>query len=168
MTTVKSRKHKDNDELICCLYGDEGSDVLTLHRLIWQSMESVWSKNTPSFRTFWEKNVSQPEITVELTRTFLSMEFVPMGIISALLYPQWGAEDAEIKVPSVENKELKGSPFKVWSRSVYSYTCCAYCQGFLPCFFLHVRSIHLHFSNPLPIFPVLAVAYKMFLCRPAE
>ena len=26
--------------------------------------------------------------------------------------PQWGAVDAEIKVPSVENTELKGSPFK--------------------------------------------------------
>ena len=26
--------------------------------------------------------------------------------------PQWGAEDAEIKVPSVENTELKGSPFE--------------------------------------------------------
>ena len=25
--------------------------------------------------------------------------------------PQWGAVDAEIKVPSVENTELKGSPF---------------------------------------------------------
>ena len=33
--------------------------------------------------------------------------------------PQLGAADAEIKVPSVENTELKGSPFKAWSRSVY-------------------------------------------------
>ena len=32
--------------------------------------------------------------------------------------PQWGAVDAEIKVPSDENTELKGSPFKAWSRSV--------------------------------------------------
>ena len=31
-------------------------------------------------------------------------------------FPQWGAADAEIKVPSVENAELKGSPFKAWSR----------------------------------------------------
>ena len=35
--------------------------------------------------------------------------------------PQWGAADAEIKVPSVEKTELKGSPFKTWSRSVYSH-----------------------------------------------
>ena len=34
---------------------------------------------------------------------------------------QWGAADAEIKVPSVENTELSGSPFKAWSRSVYGY-----------------------------------------------
>ena len=30
---------------------------------------------------------------------------------------QWGAADAEIKVPSDENTELKGSPVKVCSRS---------------------------------------------------
>ena len=36
---------------------------------------------------------------------------------------QWGAADAEIKVPSVENTELKRSPFKAWSRSVYSHIC---------------------------------------------
>ena len=60
-------------------------------------------------------------------------------------YPQWGAADAEIKVPSGENTELKRSPFKAWSRSVYSHTCYAYCQGFLPCLFLPFRSIHLHF-----------------------
>ena len=43
--------------------------------------------------------------------------------------PQWGAADAEIKVPSGEYTELKRSPFKAWSRSVYSHTCYAYCQG---------------------------------------
>ena len=32
--------------------------------------------------------------------------------------PQWGAADAEIKVPSGESTELKRSPFKAWSRSV--------------------------------------------------
>ena len=35
--------------------------------------------------------------------------------------PKWGAADAEIKVPSGENTELKRSPCKAWSRSVYSY-----------------------------------------------
>ena len=50
--------------------------------------------------------------------------------------PQWGAADTEIKVPSGENTELKCSPFKAWSKSVYSHTCYAYCQGFLSCLFL--------------------------------
>ena len=66
--------------------------------------------------------------------------------------PQWGAADAEIKVPSDENTELKGSPFKAWSRSVYSHTCYAYCQGFLPRLFLPFRSIHLHFFQNLSRF----------------
>ena len=39
----------------------------------------------------------------------------------------------KLKVPSDENTELKRSPFKAWSRSVYSHICCAYCEGFLPC-----------------------------------
>ena len=83
--------------------------------------------------------------------------------------PQWGAADAEIKVPSGENTELKRSPFKAWSRSVYSHTCYAYCQGFLPCLFLPFQSIHLHFFQNLSrFFPVLAVANTWFLCRPAE
>ena len=46
---------------------------------------------------------------------------------------QWGAADAEIKVPSVENTELKGSPFKAWSRSVQATAitiCYAFCQEF--------------------------------------
>ena len=83
--------------------------------------------------------------------------------------PQWGAADAEIKVPSGENTELKRSPCKALSRSVYSHTCYAYCQGFLPCLFftLPVHSPAL-FPKPLPTFPVLAVANTLFLCRPAE
>ena len=64
----------------------------------------------------------------------------------------WGAADAEIKVPSGENTELKRSPFKARSKSVSSHTCYAYCQGFLSCLFLHFRSIHLHFSKTSPDF----------------
>ena len=83
--------------------------------------------------------------------------------------PQWGAADAEIKVPSGENTELKRSPFKAWSTSVYSHTCYAYCQGFHSCLNLHFRSIQLHFFQNLSrFFPVLAVANTWFLCRPAE
>ena len=83
--------------------------------------------------------------------------------------PHWGAADAEIKVSSGEDTELKRSPFKAWSRSVYSHTCYAFCQGFLSCLFLHFGSIHLHFfKNFSRFFPVLAVANTWFLCRPTE
>ena len=58
----------------------------------------------------------------------------------------------KLKVPSGENKELKCSPFKTWSRSVYNHTCYAYCQGFLPCLFLPFRSIQLHFFQNLSRF----------------
>ena len=40
-----------------------------------------------------------------------------------MMAPQWGAADAEIKVPSDENTELKGSPFHLWGKSVYSHAC---------------------------------------------
>ena len=66
--------------------------------------------------------------------------------------PQWGAADTEIEVPSGENTELKCSPFKTCSRSVYSHTCYTYCQGFLPCIFLPFRSICLHFFKKLSRF----------------
>ena len=46
---------------------------------------------------------------------------------------QRGAADKEIKVPSVENTELKGSPFEAWRRSVCCHASYTYCQGFLPC-----------------------------------
>ena len=58
----------------------------------------------------------------------------------------------KLKVPSGENKELKCSPFKTWSRSVYNHTCYAYCQRFLPCLFLPFRSIQLHFFQNLSRF----------------
>ena len=83
-------------------------------------------------------------------------------------HPQWGAVDAEIKVPSDENTELKGSPFKAWSRSVHSHTCYAYCQRVLLWLFLHFQSIHLHFFQNFSQFFLLALANTWFLCRPAE
>ena len=65
--------------------------------------------------------------------------------------PQWGAADAEIKVPSGENTELTHSPFKALSRSVYSHTYYAYCQGFL-LYFYPFPSIHLHLFQNLSRF----------------
>ena len=85
--------------------------------------------------------------TVFFHPLFLSILWCSMHTL--IITPQRGAADAEIKVPSGENTELKPSPFKAWSRSVHSYTCYAYCQGFLPCLSLPFWSIHLHFFKNL-------------------
>ena len=54
----------------------------------------------------------------------LNLNFATMQLTSRHPpFPQWGAVDAEIKVPSGENAELKHSPFKAWSWSVYSHAC---------------------------------------------
>ena len=120
-------------------------------------------------------NVFRSFKTKYVTTVYSPILFLFIYIYIYILYylsvppPQWGAADAEIKVPFGENTELERSPRKAWSRSVFSHTCYAYCQGFLACLFLHFRSIHLHFSQNLPrFFPVLAVANTWFLCRPTE
>ena len=74
---------------------------------------------------------------------------------------QWGAAATEIKVPSGENTELKRSPFKTWSRAKYSHTWYTFCQGFRPCLFLPIWSIHLHFFQNLSQF-------FLWLCRATE
>ena len=67
---------------------------------------------------------------------------------------QRGTADAEIEDSSVEIPELKGSPFEARSRSVYSHACYAYCQGFLPCYFIF-RSSQPHLCwlwlTPVPV-----------------
>ena len=47
--------------------------------------------------------------------------------------PSVGSCGRRIKVPSDENTELTGSPFKAWSRSVRCHACYAHCQGFRLC-----------------------------------
>ena len=81
----------------------------------------------------------------------LSHSFVHFSIHLPTI-PQWGAADAEIKVPSGENTELTGSPFKAWSRSVYSHTCYAYCQGFFLAYFYTSGPFTCILSKPLPSF----------------
>ena len=71
------------------------------------------------------------------------------------MVPPWGAADAEIKVQSVENTELKGSPFKTWSRSVYSHTCYTY---FLAYVYLSSPFTCILFKTSANFFHVLAVA----------
>ena len=84
-------------------------------------------------------------------RDFFLAYFYPSSPFTCI----FSAADAEIKVPSGENTELKRSPFKAWSRLAYSHTCYAYCQGFLPCLLLPFRSMHLHFFQNLS---------RLFLC----
>ena len=91
-----------------------------------------------------------PAQTRTIQHLNLSLSLSPLSL--SLSSPQREAADGEIKVPSGENTERKRSPFKVWSRSVYSLTCCAYCQRFPRCSFLSFRSIHLHFFQNLSRF----------------
>ena len=80
---------------------------------------------------------------------------------------QWGAADAEIKVPSVENTELKCSHCKAWSRSVYSHTCYTYCRGFPPANFYPSGPFNcIFFQNLSQVFPVLAMANTSFCVGP--
>ena len=74
------------------------------------------------------------------------------------VFLQWRASDTDIIVSFGENTELKHSPFRAWSRSVYSHTCCAYCQGFLPYFYRSCLSTCIFFQNLSRFFPALAVA----------
>ena len=76
--------------------------------------------------------------------------------------PHRGTEDAEIKDPSVESQELKGSPFKAWSGSEYSHACFTYCHEFLPWtnFFLLLHPPSL-FPKPLPS---LFCLFCLFAC----
>ena len=111
---------------------------------------TTWSLRTPEETTPVAKH-SQPHTAKAV--------FVRVWTLVASGALQWEAADAEIKVPYGENTELKRSPFKAWSRSVYSHTCYPYCQEFLPCLFLPFQSIHLHFFKTSPeFFLVLAVA----------
>ena len=79
--------------------------------------------------------------------------FVLCRVVSGLT-PRWGAADAEVKAPSGENTELKRYPFKAWSRSAYSHTCYAYCQGFLSCLLISTLPVHspAFFSKTSPDF----------------
>ena len=68
----------------------------------------------------WEHTGRQVWISTRTHRNPLTMDSTQ----------QWGTADTEIKIPSVEYTELKGSPSKAWSRSVNSYICYTYCKDF--------------------------------------
>ena len=69
---------------------------------------------------------------------------------------QWGAVDAEIKVPSGENTELKRSPCKAWSSQYIAIHATLTARDFfLSCLLISTLSVHspAFFPKPLPIFP---------------
>ena len=76
---------------------------------------------------------------------------------------KWGAADGRsLKSCLLRTQSLKGSPFQAWSTSVYSHTCYAYCQGFLPSYSNFYPSgpfTCTFFSKTAPeFFPMLALA----------
>ena len=64
----------------------------------------------------------------------------------------------KLRAPSVENPELKGSPFKAWSRPIYSHACFTNCQGFLADLYPPGPFTCIFSPNLSRVFPVLAVA----------
>ena len=136
-----------------------------LHRFLGNYQSAVASLCAEETGNSWQFCIPLLHFQVDFFRIpqfdCISSALPQCHVVLVLPSPQWGAADAEIKVPSGENTELKRSPFQAWSRSVYSHTCYAYCQGFLPCLFLPFQSIHLHFfQNLSQFFPVLACRIK--------
>ena len=88
-----------------------------------------------------------------------------------LLPPPWGAADAEIKVPSVENTELKRSPLKPGvGQYIAIHATLTARDFFLANFYFPVHSPAL-FSKTSPellLFFCVSCDYHWFLCRPAE
>ena len=80
-----------------------------------------------------------------------------------------GAADAEIKVPSGENTDLKRLPFVEPGIGQYiAIHATLTARDFFLAYFYPSSPFTCIFSKPLSISPVLGVANKRFLCRPAE
>ena len=126
----------------CHCYGTLGNNDSVPHQVTFQHSNATINQYT--FKSCHNVKL-YPSHTHKLSQNLMHN----MGNL-----PQWGDAHAEIKVSPVENREMKGSPFKAWSRSVHSHTCYVHCHGFLPSEFLPFRSIHLHFffKKTLPSF----------------
>ena len=71
---------------------------------------------------------------------------------SCLWPPQWGAADAEIKVLSGENTELKRSPFKAWSRQYIAIDATLTARDFFLVYFYPSGPFTCIFSKSSPDF----------------
>ena len=88
------------------------------------------------------------------------MTFVHDGHI-VTISPQWGTADAELKSHLVRTQSLNAVSIELYLLRLLSG---------ISSLLISTLPVHLSafFPKPLPISPVLAVAYTWFLCRPAE
>ena len=87
------------------------STIIMPHSYVW-SCHTLWSFHIYIIVIFCYHHAT---LYVWSCHTLWSFHIYVIIIFSCML-PQWGAADAEIKVPSGENIELKYSPFIAWSR----------------------------------------------------
>ena len=78
--------------------------------------------------------------------------------------PLWETADAEMKDPSVENPELKCSPFNAWSRSEYSHTCLTCYEGFLVWINLYLPGPFIFIFSKTPTEVVFFFLSLFFFC----
>ena len=107
--------------------------TLVCFKVNWNTVQRTWKAAIIERQHFWQQSRHTEQYS-DILMAFKE-ELISNWTLTPCRPSQWGAADAEIKVSSGESTELKCSPSKAWSRSVYSHTCYAYWQGFLPCLF---------------------------------
>ena len=84
--------------------------------------------------------------------------------LSSDSFPRWGTVDAEIKVSSLENPELRNVlHLKPVVGSEYSHACFAHCQEFLPCPNFYLPGPFTFFSESFYFLTVLVLASTVSL-----
>ena len=97
----------------CHVIVNENASVVTG---VCQTSKMYSSAGQYSCRWFEGSAVSMEAYASTLAKWFDVLTPCETIVIILLMLPQWGAADAEIKVPYGENTELKRSPFKALSR----------------------------------------------------
>ena len=105
--------------------------VFHVHYWHWFVTFCCWNSTSPTCRALWFWLVHVQIFQRDLIFIFCCLSQFVFWVTSVcgsqvhaslfLLSLQWGVVDAEIKVPSGENTELKRSPFKAWNRSANSH-----------------------------------------------
>ena len=79
---------------------------------IWLELDTAWDTLQVSKDN---SNIDKVETSLEWQEYFSQFQDATDALPCHIHPPQWGAADAEIKVPSGKNTELKRSPFKAQS-----------------------------------------------------